>query len=39
MSLMLFRETVFAYCENNKQHTNALCGQNAEIYYVEEAGT
>jgi hypothetical protein len=26
---MLFRETVAVYCENNTEHTNTLCGQNA----------
>jgi hypothetical protein len=29
--LMLFRETVAVYCENHKEHTNTLCGQNAEF--------
>jgi hypothetical protein len=29
--LMLFRETVAVYCENHTEHTNTLCGQNAEI--------
>jgi hypothetical protein len=29
--LMLFRETVAVYCENHMEHTNTLCGQNAEI--------
>jgi hypothetical protein len=26
--LMLFGETVAVYCENNTEHTNALCGQS-----------
>jgi hypothetical protein len=29
--LMLFRETVAVYCENHTEHTNTLCGQNAEL--------
>jgi hypothetical protein len=29
--LMLFRETVAVYCENHTEHTDALCGQNAEF--------
>jgi hypothetical protein len=28
--LMLFRETVAVYCEKHTEHTNTLCGQNAE---------
>jgi hypothetical protein len=28
---MLFRETAAVYCEN---HTNTLCGQNAEHFNV-----
>jgi hypothetical protein len=31
---MLFRETVAVYCENHTEHTNTLCGQNAEFYSV-----
>jgi hypothetical protein len=31
---MLFRETVAVYCENHTEHTDTLCGQNAEISYV-----
>jgi hypothetical protein len=30
--LMLFRETVAVYCESHTEHTNALCGQNADIF-------
>jgi predicted Zn-dependent protease with MMP-like domain len=30
--LMLFRETVVVYCENHTEHTNTLCGQNAEYF-------
>jgi hypothetical protein len=36
--LMLFRETVAVYCENHMEHTDTLCGQNAESYY-EAGGT
>jgi hypothetical protein len=36
---MMFRETVAVYCENHTQHTNTLCGQNAEFWYVKEGGT
>jgi hypothetical protein len=28
---MLFGETVAVYCENHMEHTNTLCGQNAEF--------
>jgi hypothetical protein len=31
---MLFGETVAVYCENHTEHTNALCGQNAEFRCV-----
>jgi hypothetical protein len=31
---MLFTETVAVYCENHKEHTNALCEQNAEILNI-----
>jgi hypothetical protein len=34
---MLFRETVAVYCENHTEHTDMLCGQNAE--YVKACGT
>jgi hypothetical protein len=30
---MLFGETVAVYCENHTEHTNTLCGQNAESLY------
>jgi hypothetical protein len=36
---MLFRETVTVYCENHMEHTNTLCGQKAEFYYVTAGGT
>jgi hypothetical protein len=32
---MLFRETVAVYCENHTEHTDTLCGQNVEFYYVK----
>jgi hypothetical protein len=31
--LLLFRETVAVYCENRTEHTDTLCGQNAEFWY------
>jgi hypothetical protein len=31
---MLFGETVAVYCENHTEHTNTLCGQNAETLYI-----
>jgi hypothetical protein len=37
--LMLFGETVAVYCENHTGHTNTLCGQNAEFWYVTAGGT
>jgi hypothetical protein len=36
---MLFGETVAVYCENHKEHTNALRGQNAEFWCVKAGGT
>jgi hypothetical protein len=33
--LMLFRETVAVYCEKHTEHTDALCGHNAEFWYVK----
>jgi hypothetical protein len=30
---MLLRETVAVYCENHTDHTDILCGQNAEFWY------
>jgi hypothetical protein len=36
---MLFRETVAVYCENHTEHTDTLCGQNAELWYVKAGGT
>jgi hypothetical protein len=29
--LMLFKETVTVYCENNTEHTNTLCGQKIKF--------
>jgi hypothetical protein len=31
---MLFRETVAVYCENHTEHTDTLCGQNAELFNI-----
>jgi hypothetical protein len=28
---MLLGETVAVYCENHTEHTDTLCGQNAEF--------
>jgi hypothetical protein len=36
---MLFGETVTVSCENHTEHTNTLCGQNAEFQYVKTGGT
>jgi hypothetical protein len=36
---MLFGETVAVYCENYTEHTDTLCGQNAEFWYVKAGGT
>jgi hypothetical protein len=36
--LMLFRETVAVYYENHTEHTNTLCGQNVEFWYVKAGG-
>jgi hypothetical protein len=36
---MLFGETVAVYCENHTEHTDTLCGQNAECWYVKTGGT
>jgi hypothetical protein len=35
---MLFRETVAIYYENHTEHTDTLCGQNAESEYVKAGG-
>jgi hypothetical protein len=35
---MLFREIIAVYCENHTEHTNALCGQNAELSCVITCG-
>jgi hypothetical protein len=37
--LMLFGETVAVYCENHTEHTDTLCGQNAEFWYVNPVRT
>jgi hypothetical protein len=36
---MLFRETVAVYCENHTEHTDTLCGLNAEFWFVKAGGT
>jgi hypothetical protein len=36
---MLLRERVAVYCENHTEHTDTLCGQNAEFYCVKAGGT
>jgi hypothetical protein len=36
---MLFRETIAVYCENHTEHTDTLCGQNAEFLPVNAGGT
>jgi hypothetical protein len=33
--LMLFREIIAVYCENHKEHMNALYGQNSEFQTVK----
>jgi hypothetical protein len=35
---MLFKETVAVYCENHTEHTNTLCGQKIEFWYVNTGG-
>jgi hypothetical protein len=35
--LVLFRETVAVYCENHTEHTNTLCGQNAELCNIDKS--
>jgi hypothetical protein len=38
--LMSFKETTVAiYYENYTEHTDTLCGQNVESYYVKAGGT
>jgi hypothetical protein len=37
--LMLFGETVAVYCENHTDHTDTLCVQNAEFWYVNPVRT
>jgi hypothetical protein len=34
---MLFKEKVSVYCENHTEHTNTLCGQNAEFQCVKNS--
>jgi hypothetical protein len=35
---MLFRETNAVYYENHAKHTNKLCGQNPQFYFVKAGG-
>jgi hypothetical protein len=35
---MLFREAIAVSCDNYTKHTNTLCGQNAEFWYVKAGG-
>jgi hypothetical protein len=35
--LMLFGERVAVYCENHMEHTNTLCGQNAETFMYKNS--
>jgi hypothetical protein len=37
--LILYGETVAVCCENSTDHTDALCGQNAEFCSVDPYGT
>jgi translation initiation factor IF-1 len=36
---MLFMETVTVYCENHLEHTNTLCGQNAQFCNTDPVRT
>jgi hypothetical protein len=36
---MLFGETVAVYCENHTEHTDTLCGQDAEFWCVKAVDT
>jgi hypothetical protein len=36
--LMLFGETVLAYCADRMEHTDKIYGQNAEFSYVTAGG-
>jgi hypothetical protein len=36
---MLYNETITVYCKNYAKHIAALCGQNAEFWYVKAAGS
>jgi hypothetical protein len=36
---MLFGEAGAVYCENHMEHTNTVCGQNAELLIVKVGGT
>jgi hypothetical protein len=34
---MLFEERVAVYSENHTEHTDTLCGQNAEFWCVKDS--
>jgi hypothetical protein len=36
---MLFGEIVAVYCENHMEHTDIICGQNAEFWWVNAGAT
>jgi hypothetical protein len=36
---MLLGKRVSVYCENHKEHTDTLCGQNAEVWCVKAGDT
>jgi hypothetical protein len=33
---MLYRDTIAAYCENRTEHTDTLCGQNADFCTLKQ---
>jgi hypothetical protein len=37
--LVLLKEIIALYSENNLKPTNTLCGQNAKLLIVKEGGT
>jgi hypothetical protein len=37
--LMLFRETVAVYWENRTEHTDTLCGQNAQFSNIYKSSS
>jgi hypothetical protein len=36
--LVLFEEIVAVYCEKHTEHTDALCGQNIELFKCQSIG-